>query len=97
VTALKSTIELLRVPEDEEDENDLPARFEELVDEVAAVRSIAENIRMPDVPIIPEPKVPDELVLKIDALTNDVAKVSMRIKRIEDYLTAVSATKRVQR
>ena len=94
VTALKSTIELLRVPEDEDD---LPARFEELVEEVAAVRSIAENIRIPDIPIIPEPKVPGELVLKIDTLANDVAKVSMRIKRIEDYLTAVSATKRTQR
>lgn len=94
---LKSAVEELRIPDEDESEDDLSSRFEEIVEEVAAVRSIAENIRIPDVPVMPEPKIPDEVFVKLEALTNDVSKVSLRIKRIEDYLTAVSASKRAQR
>lgn len=98
LAVLRSSVEELQASVgEEEEEDDLPARFEELVEEVAAVRSLAENIRIPDIPIIPEPRIPDEIFRKIETLTDDVSKVSMRIKRIEDYLKAISAAKRVQR
>lgn len=99
VSDLKEALEQLQtaVPEEEEAEDDLESRFSELAEEVAAVRSMAENIKMPELPVIPEPRVPDELVASIRALRDDVAKVSLRVKRVEDYLTAVSTSRRANR
>jgi len=85
VAALKKAVDALEAPE-EEPEDDLPERVDDLVKEVASVRSMAENIKIPELP-----KLPPDLSPNVEAITNDLTKVSVRIKRIEDYLTAFSA------
>ncbi len=97
VAALRGAVEALQAQEDEEVDEEIPARLSELAEELAAVRSVAENIRMPDIPVIPEPKVPEEMLRKTEALSGEVAKLNMRIKRIEEYLTSLSAARRSQR
>ncbi len=85
VSALKKAVDALQAPK-EEPEDDLPERLDALVREVAAVRSVAESIEIPELP-----KLPPDLSPNVEAITNDLAKVSVRIKRIEDYLAAFSA------
>ncbi len=84
ISALKKAVDALQAPK-EEPEDELPERVEDLVREVAAVRSMAENIKIPELP-----KLPPDLSPNVEAITNDLSKVSVRIKRIEDYLAAFS-------
>lgn len=86
VVTLKAAVEGLQAPDEDDDDDELAGRLEEIVREVAAVRAIAENIKIPE-----PPEVPPDLTPNVEAVTADLAKVSERIKRIEDYLAAVAA------
>jgi hypothetical protein len=99
LNALRDAIDGLRGSEAGEDEQDdvTALRIDELADEVASLRSTVESIKFPEMPVIPEPKVPQELLTNIEETKTEVSKLMLRIKRIEDYLTAVSAAKKSQR
>lgn len=97
VGELKESMEQLQAAEPETEEDDMASRFAELVEEVATVRSMVENIRMPELPVMPEPRIPDKMLAEMEALRGDVSRFSLRVKRIEDYLTAVSASRRANR
>jgi hypothetical protein len=92
VSSLKEAIDAMKSSEaEEEEDDDLPVRFEELVEEVSAVRSIAENIKIPEIP-----EMPPDLTPAVEEVRKDLADVSERIKRIEEYLAAIAAIRHPQ-
>ncbi len=94
VANLRKTVSALQASLSEEEDEDLSGQLETLAKEVGEVRSMAENIKMPEIPAIVEPKVVDEVILKMEAMTLDVARVSLRIKHIEDFLAAFASPRR---
>lgn len=94
VGELREAVEQLQAEDTEAEGDDLPSRFAELLEEVETLRSAVENIRLPELPVMPEPKIPDEFMAEVGALRSEVSKAVLRVKRIEDYLTAVSRSRR---
>jgi chromosome segregation ATPase len=99
LASIKDAVEELRGEAAEESSQDdvVSLRLDELADEVASIRSTVESIKVPEIPVIPEPKIPPELLTDVDKVKAEVGKLSMRLRRIEDYLTAVSAARKSQR
>lgn len=97
VGELREAVEQLQAEDTEAEGDDLPSRFAELLEEVETLRSAVENIRLPELPVMPEPKIPDEFMAEVGALRSEVSKAVLRVKRIEDYLTAVSKSRRSDR
>lgn len=91
VANLRMTVSALQASLSEQEDKDLNVQLEALAHEVGQVRALAEGIKMPDLPPTVEPRVVDEVVLKMEAMSLDVARVSLRIKHIEDFLAAFAA------
>jgi hypothetical protein len=91
VANLRMTVSALQASLSEEEDEDLTVQLEALAHEVGQVRALAEGIKMPELPPTVEPRVVDEVVLKMEAMSLDVARVSLRIKHIEDFLAAFAA------
>jgi len=100
VNELREAVEELQLPAEDEGEEDMEsepdARFDEIGDEILGLKTAIQELRtsVPEIPVMPAPEVPAELVLNIESLRGEVSKLSSRVKRIEQYLTAISAARR---
>ena len=85
------------LPEPEEEEQDDP-RFDALSDEIAALKDQLAHVHAmasePPPPIM-EMKVPEEVTMAQDQLAAELRLLTSRVKRIEAYLQALSASRRV--
>jgi len=83
--------------EEEEEEPDDP-RFDVLANGIASLKDQIAQIQIqpsaPPTPMEPvEAEVPEELVMDLKQLHQEVGKIGNRVKRIEDYLMALSSAK----
>lgn len=88
--------EPLPEPEDEEEEDD--PRFDMLTDEIAALKDQIAHVHAmasePPPPIV-DMKVPEEVTMAQEQLATELRLLSSRVKRIEAYLQALSAARKV--
>jgi len=85
------------VPEEEEEDD---PRFDELTDEIAALKDQLSHVHAlatePPPPIM-DVKVPEEYTAAQEQMGTELRLLSSRVKRIEAYLQALSAARKVSR
>jgi hypothetical protein len=97
-------VDLVEEEDEEEDEpldesiEEIEARIEGLADEIIALRDLVARIEMPDLEqlrsIQPDAASREEVDSAIETVHEDFDRLAKRVKRIEDYLTALSARRR---
>jgi hypothetical protein len=88
------------VSDDEDAFEELYARVDGLADEVIVLRDLVSRIEIPDLEQLkvlqPDAASREDMDSAIEAVSQDFNGLAKRIKRIEEYLTALSARRRQQ-
>ncbi|TFG70215.1 MAG: hypothetical protein E4H25_02775 [Methanomassiliicoccus sp.] len=92
VNSLREAVDQLNA----EEKDDTDERLAALSDEVLSLKDAISNIKVPMIepPVMPEPKIPAELLIGMRDVRGEVGQINLRVKRIEEYLTALSAARR---